>query len=1207
MATTDTTRSAFQARKNYSGVHMQQGRVLTDDDWNDGERIAQEDLRQSRVDIIGPAGSPDDGFKIENPRVAGGLIDFDIRAGTFYLGGFRLELSAGETFRQQADSLQEPAGQHPAPAGERTDLVYLMTYQEPVSAVEDAELFEAALGGADTSVRLRTYRRVFLAENAAGQDCDAAWAALLADWAAQGLGTLTGDDELRPDTTLEVTFLPGGAPDDLCTPAAAGGYLGAENQAIRVQLVDSTHFTWGFNNAAPLYRVQAAADRRTLTLVTDPKDQAHWPLAGQVVEVLPWAAVLPNRQKLAEQAGFLARLDTSYNPDTGQVRLATAIPALGFDDWTGRPDAAALGADGTFYFLRVWDRGADLASDPALAFTPGTPLTLGQTGLQVTISGNDRRGGDYWIIAARPETPDRVVPWDLEDGRPPHGVRRFVTPLALIRWHKNGNAVGADQPLDCRPVFDPLTSTRTCCQLTVGDGVISHGNVDSLEAALQRLPAAGGVLCLLPGFHRANARIVERKNIRISGCGGRSRVAPRPDAASDPIFYLRDSADIIIEGLDLISLEGTGIIAEGTQRAGGQSALHSLEFHDLRFLAYRNAIKVTQGQAVDIHHNLIRMSDRAGGDVAIFILADDARIERNDLGVVPAGLVAPPPPEGGGAPPPDVNDPCADFNRLYVEQRPYLLHYVNFVWTLGTIVADVQNPYQTLGGIQVGSGSQQIRILENNIQGGIGNGITLGSDIDPADFPAGDQPGGQVEDTFKNDRRLIVGRVLLAGKPAAGVSLTLTDTKSGTQGVALSDDSGIFRSDLGAGQIQVSVASPGYRLTGVRPLAEPDQDQVSVEVDLEKAEVRFSLAAVLGYIYEVIIEGNEISQMGLSGIGVPYLTEEQRGRLLELARKGGLNQGVLGLLSLLFRQFGLVTGFVVDLLIEENHIHHCLRRSFDQELQALVLKRGLGGVSLGLCEDLVVRENRIEDSGLNHIGPACGIFVSFALQCEISHNQALNNGPIDLQAPNPTKLIAGTRGGIVVRLAMSRSLSDLFPGASGSPNVITNRAGPRATPEDILAGGRHAARLQANIVEQPIGESLAVIALGALSATNNSFTTQASSQLEANASGLEGGAVTLLNLGRLQITPVLPDGKILFAGNQTSLNDSARSLVAQTIATMDDLGFHENQSTVLFAQGLRVNTLLVSPTVRASNNRLQEPVSGVFSRTALGSFTMRKE
>ena len=64
MANPDISRIAFDQRKHYSGVRMQQGRVTTDEDFNAQERIEDEDLRRTRVDIIGPCGSPDQGFRI---------------------------------------------------------------------------------------------------------------------------------------------------------------------------------------------------------------------------------------------------------------------------------------------------------------------------------------------------------------------------------------------------------------------------------------------------------------------------------------------------------------------------------------------------------------------------------------------------------------------------------------------------------------------------------------------------------------------------------------------------------------------------------------------------------------------------------------------------------------------------------------------------------------------------------------------------------------------------------------------------------------------------------------------------------------------------------------------------------------------------------------------------------------------------------------
>src|SRR5262245_17081439 len=158
----DLSRSATDFRKHFTSVRAQMGRVLTDDDHNDNERIHGEDERLSRVHIIGPAGTPDSGFEISNPSVANGKLNIDILPGTCDLGGYHLSLEQMEEFQTQSDWLTITAADMPdPPAGaDRYDLVYLECWQQPVSAVEDRELFEVALGGPDTSVRMRVMRRV---------------------------------------------------------------------------------------------------------------------------------------------------------------------------------------------------------------------------------------------------------------------------------------------------------------------------------------------------------------------------------------------------------------------------------------------------------------------------------------------------------------------------------------------------------------------------------------------------------------------------------------------------------------------------------------------------------------------------------------------------------------------------------------------------------------------------------------------------------------------------------------------------------------------------------------------------------------------------------------------------------------------------------------------------------------------------------------
>jgi hypothetical protein len=526
MATQDISRSASDFRKHYHGVQLQQGRVLDDDDFNEADRLAAEVRRRTTVELVGPHGTSNDGFAITDARITpSGELDFAIGVGSLFIGGLRAELEQAQRYLLQADWLSQPTTARQAPAGARVDLVYLQCWQQPVVAVEDAELFEVALGGPDTSTRIRTMARVAVRPNVQ-DDCLTAWDGLVADLAANHSGALSAEHELVPDARLTVGFDPSGNdPLDLCTPLASGGYLGAENQAIRIQVrPGGAAFTWGFDNASSLYRATVADTK--VTLLTEPKDHLRWPLAGQVVEILPWAAVLPNGEKLAEAEGHISRVSASYDPDTREFSIEAAPPAGFGSEWQARDDSTGLG--GEFFFVRVWDRGADTTSPPEIPLTPGTPQPLSGTGLTVRFDGTDFRSGDHWIIAARPDSPNRVVPWRLELGMPPDAVRLFVAPLALVRW-PSGAAGTLGVVADCRATFEQLTecSCGGSCTVVVRPG----GN---LQAAVDRLPAEGGSLCLQTGVYELSAPVSVRNRNRIivSGAGPATIVRARQSEAA---------------------------------------------------------------------------------------------------------------------------------------------------------------------------------------------------------------------------------------------------------------------------------------------------------------------------------------------------------------------------------------------------------------------------------------------------------------------------------------------------------------------------------------------------------------------------------------------------------------------------------------------------------------------------------------------------
>ena len=165
--TADISRQSLRPAQKFTGVVRQQGRLPLDSDENEASDIARFALRDAVAEVICEAGSPDDGYRISAPVVTNGALDFAIAAGSFYLAGLRCATEA-ETYQAQPDwltfPLDSPGPSIPTGTTTRTDLVWLDAWEQVVTATEDAELFERALGGADTTARQRAMARVRVLE-----------------------------------------------------------------------------------------------------------------------------------------------------------------------------------------------------------------------------------------------------------------------------------------------------------------------------------------------------------------------------------------------------------------------------------------------------------------------------------------------------------------------------------------------------------------------------------------------------------------------------------------------------------------------------------------------------------------------------------------------------------------------------------------------------------------------------------------------------------------------------------------------------------------------------------------------------------------------------------------------------------------------------------------------------------------------------------
>ncbi|MGH6896972.1 MAG: DUF6519 domain-containing protein [Geminicoccaceae bacterium] len=717
--TGDISAYLFDPRQSYTSVRLQQGRVITDVDWNENERIGDDRLRRLLADVVCGYGTTNDGFRlvgatlasIEVPTGAGGTApqatyDVSLAAGSFLLGGHRHVWPAAdaETSLSQRDWLQltgaDVAALPAQPGADRTDLVYLEAFEHPVRAVEDRELRERALGGPDTSTRLKAIRRIGVLAGTAA-DCIAAGAQLRETVTAPAPGDTSGsahgfDAEMREvlsKARLTVDFTAGDTAEDPCKPRVTGGYLGAENQAIRVQLSAANRFLWAYDNGEPLYRVQIenatpeADGSISIAFLTPPRDPVLFPLQGAIVEILPWDAVLANSEKVAAASGHLARVTASYDPGTDLLRIAPAIPAE-MQEWLQSTDRDPLLSprdpveERRYFYARIWQPGPEESADLDHQFAPGTPVVLPGTGIELTFS-DFGLPGDFWIIAARPNTPDRVVPWRLLDAAAPMGPQRFYAPLGLVHW--TVDAAGASATVeDCRHRFRRLCQVESCCTVHVGDGESSHGEVDDLQAAIDLLPPAGGQICLLPGVHEAAARIVERENLVIQGCGPRSRVVAAA-GQTEPVIGIEDSRNVVLRDF-AIGSETTVLVA--ALRPERLLLTHMrLEARD------RGAVIATAGDGIALIESAITTQPLAAPligtgaplEPAVFLAGDRLRVLRSRIVTQPGDSTA----------------------------------------------------LTALGGLQIGGDSTDVEIADNLIEAGNNAGIVLGSiDFVPPDVIA---------------------------------------------------------------------------------------------------------------------------------------------------------------------------------------------------------------------------------------------------------------------------------------------------------------------------------------------------------------------------------------------------------------------------------------------------------------------------------------
>ena len=490
----DLARVTFDLTRQYRSVVTQQGRVTLEADVNEASMIASEALRLETIDLVGPAATPDNGYEVGIDADG----DLSVGAGTFYLGGWRLTLDTPIKLNNQPDWLDQPD----TTLGGEASVVALLVSEQSICAVEDVELREPALGGPDTAARSRLMQH-FVRLPSRGRTCGSAGETVSVLLRADGVTLDPATDQLISSARLQVGFTPPTAAPDPCQPTATGGYLGPDNQLIRVTVISfdpqkrAGVLAWGWNNASFLYRARLVG-ANTLSLAPVPIDAEHSPRLGQAVEVLQVQADLGDGDLIADPAGPMVVLDQAYDPDSNTIIL---------------PAGFTLPVSRRPLFIRLWEA--------TVPFTVGTPVALDSTsGLTVAIDMEVLparvAGRPFWRFAVRPNTPVLVYPRRyLEAPQPPDGPRQWLCDLAVVAGGDGKFAVVDD----CRLPF-PLGG-GTCCSTTIGPQAAAGGG---LQAALDALAGNGPAsLTLLPGVYELDAPLAFTARhawLTLEGCSG---------------------------------------------------------------------------------------------------------------------------------------------------------------------------------------------------------------------------------------------------------------------------------------------------------------------------------------------------------------------------------------------------------------------------------------------------------------------------------------------------------------------------------------------------------------------------------------------------------------------------------------------------------------------------------------------------------------
>jgi hypothetical protein len=444
----DFSRLTFDKKKHYRATRLQQGRVSVDADWNEQSDILNYRFDTETSDIVGRCGAPihHAGFHIvrnvseltvqeallpENatPSTLSGAGDFYISCGRMYVAGMLVENERIIPFTKQPELPSVTPVESPG-----VYAAYLDVWEQHITAIEDESIREVALGGPDTSTRIKATWQVKML--------------LLGSVAeSSSFNCVTNIPLLNESVTgtMAAQVETAAPPSSPCIVPPGAGYRRLENQLYRVEVHRGGNrsvatFKWSRDNGSVVSRWESQNGNK-ISVSSVGRDKILSYKAGM------WVELIDDERILSGLPGTLVRIE-SVNDRVLTLDTSTADGSVNFTDFETNPK------------VRRWD------SIGVLTPTNNNWLTV-EDGIQVRFSSGTYKTGDYWLIPARTNT--GAIEWPHEGAAAkamlPHGTNHARCRLAIMVF----NGTTWTRIDDCRPVFPPVTELMQFSYLG-GDG-----------------------------------------------------------------------------------------------------------------------------------------------------------------------------------------------------------------------------------------------------------------------------------------------------------------------------------------------------------------------------------------------------------------------------------------------------------------------------------------------------------------------------------------------------------------------------------------------------------------------------------------------------------------------------------------------------------------------------------------------------------------